>query len=143
MKKAIFSGLLALGLALTSQQEAKAWVNFKFSAGVNWQWQSGNNCLLWGAARGGQVPGPEAFGGYGHPGMAPAFPYFGAAPSGPVGPDASAPTSAPAPAPMQQTLWYGGNPYTTVGYNPYSYETTPTYYYPSYYYYAPSYWYGR
>lgn len=140
MKKAYVSGLLALGLALTAQQEAGAWVNFKFGAGVNWQWQSGNNQVLWGAFRSGQLPGPEAFGGYGHPG---GFPHFGGAPAGTDAPAATSTPSTPAAAaPMQQTLWYGANPFSTVSYNPYSYGYAPSYY-PSYYYYTPTYWYGR
>ena len=81
MRKAFFLGLTALGLALASGQEAKAWTNFKFSAGVNWQWQSGDNCLLWGLFRNGQVPGPEAFQHYGYPPHGSTFPFFGAAPA--------------------------------------------------------------
>lgn len=148
MRKAFFLGLTALGLALASGQEAKAWTNFKFSAGVNWQWQSGDNCLLWGLFRNGQVPGPEAFQHYGYPPHGSTFPFFGAAPAAPA---ATTPTNAnpsSTSVPAQQTGWYGGNPYYTTGYTPYN----PTYAYPTDYgfgagyyggYYYPSYWYGR
>src|SRR5262249_44894416 len=62
MKRILTLGVLALGMTLASQQSASAWCNFKFGAGVNWNWQSGNNCWLWGLCRGGEVPGPEYFG---------------------------------------------------------------------------------
>ena len=82
MKRILTLGVLALGLVLGSQQQASAWVNFKFGAGVNWNWQSGNNCVLWGLWHGGEVPGPEYFGGC--PGGCPS-PYmsYGGGPGGP------------------------------------------------------------
>jgi hypothetical protein len=61
MKRFCSAGLLALSWMLASQDHASAWVNFKFSAGINWQWQSGGNSVLWGAWRNGP-PGCEAFG---------------------------------------------------------------------------------
>lgn len=157
MKKIILSGLLALGAALASQQEAAAWVNFKFSAGINWQLQSGNNNFLWGVFRNGQVPGAEGYpggmpyhGGPGPHGYGSQFPYFGQAAPVPTAPAAAAPTGTAATStPAQQTYWQGGNPFHTVGYNPsynpYTPASYPGYYYPNYYgyYYAPSYWYGR
>jgi hypothetical protein len=163
MKKLFLSGLLALGATLVSQQSAQAWVNFKFSAGVNAHLQSGNNCLLWGLFKDGPG-GPDCFNGhpgglqgypgphgphgpYGPgpgPGYGHDFPFFGSATPVPAAPPAgpTAPTSTPA----QQTYWQGGNPYHTTGYNPgaYPYPTVnPGYYYPANYghYYAPSYWY--
>jgi hypothetical protein len=62
MNRILTLGVLALGLILGSQEKASAWVNFKFGAGVNGNWQSGNNCFLWGLWRGAEVPGPEYFG---------------------------------------------------------------------------------
>lgn len=159
MKKIILSGVLALGLALVSGQQAQAWVNFKVGIGANLQWQSGGNSLLWGMFRGQQ---PGGFGGYdgncgpggcglGHGfglGHGHEYPFFGAAPTtAPVLAAPSAPPAATTPAVTntQPTYWYGGyNPYhlTSYGANPYY---GSSYYYPSYqgYYYAPSYWYGR
>lgn len=139
MNKFILSGMMALGLAMASGQEAKAWVNFKFGVGLNWHWQSGGNNFLWGLARGGQVPGPEAFGYPGggfHPGMGHGqeFPFStSAVPVAPAAPAVASP-AAPSATPAQQAYWYGGNPYHTVGFS-------PSYYTPNYY--APSYWYGR
>jgi hypothetical protein len=63
MKKIVLAGLFAIGLIALSQQQASAWRNSKFSIGLNWEGQSGNNQFLWGTFRNGQVPGPEAFGG--------------------------------------------------------------------------------
>ena len=62
MKRMISLGLLALGLTLAHQQPASAWCNFKFGAGVNWHWQSGNNSYFCGLFKSGEVPGPEYFG---------------------------------------------------------------------------------
>ena len=129
MRKPFLLGLAALGLALASGQEAKAWVNFKFSAGINWQWQSGDNTVLWGLFRNGQVPCPDGFGPHGYPPST--FPYFGSA--APVGPSTTSPTLAtPAPAgpSATHTGWYGGNPYYTTGYTP----SSSNYAYPSNYY---------
>lgn len=39
---------LALCTMLSSTDPASAWVNVRFNAGVNWQWQSGGNSLGWG-----------------------------------------------------------------------------------------------
>jgi hypothetical protein len=168
MKKLLSMGLLTLCALAASQQQAHAWVNAKFSVGLNWQLQSANNNWLWGFWKNGQVPGPEAFGqpaggpgfygpgGMGQPGTGSGqFPYFGGVPqANPPMPQASF-QETPPPAlfnqPQRQTaLNYGMpnyyNPYQTVSYqNGYYY---PNYYgaYPqSYDYasgYAPYYWYG-
>jgi hypothetical protein len=142
-------------LALTERQ-AHAWVNCKFSIGLNWSLQSGNNNLFWGLFKNGQVPGPEAFGGGGPfqygPFMPPAgqtmpFPYFGQNQQQPT------PQAMPqaAPAANQNTFYYlqnqGWNPYQTVSYQPNGYYY-PSSFYPTYYnayaYQAPYYWYqGR
>src|SRR6267378_4510824 len=88
MKKLLSMGLLTVCALLISEHQAQAWMNAKFSIGLNWHIQSGNNNWLWGAWKNGQVPGPEAFGGgmpYGNvpfgtnpPGGS--FPFFGSAP---------------------------------------------------------------
>jgi len=127
MKKLVLSGLIALGLTLAGGEKASAWVNFKFGVGANIDWQSGGNNLLWGAFRGDQVPGPEAYGHHGGfgPQFAPGMPL-------PAAPEAKT-------SPAQPTYWYGGNPYHAVGYSPYSnpYYSNPyqnsTYYLPMQY----------
>lgn len=98
MNKIFLAGLLAVGTIAVSCQQASAWVNTRFSVGLNWEMQSGGNNLLWGAWRNGQPPGPEAFGGggghgYGYGGGFPAPSYgmpmpqnFGPAPQGPMPP---------------------------------------------------------
>ena len=92
MKKLLSIGLLAMCAFALSEHPAQAWVNSRFSIGLNWHHQSANTSYLWGLWRNGQVPGPEAFGagpgmggpGMGGPGMgAPLpqsqpFPFFGA-----------------------------------------------------------------
>ena len=55
-------GLLAFGLLALAQQPAAAWVNSKFSIGLNASCQSGNNSFFWGLYKNGQLPGPEAYG---------------------------------------------------------------------------------
>jgi hypothetical protein len=168
MKKLLSMGLLTLCALTISQQQAQAWVNAKFSVGLNWQLQSGNNNVFWGAWKNGQVPGPEAFGqGYGGPSMygpggmsqppASAFPYFGSQPNPQSMPQAQSyqggfPETAP-PALAAQNYGpanYYYNPYQTVSYQNASYYY-PNYSYPNYSYPAypqyygqvPSYWYNN
>ena len=154
MKKILSLGLLTVCALAMSERQAHAWVNAKFSIGLNWQLQSANNNFLWGVYKNGQVPGPEAFGGGSAPfpygvGPGPAmnlpgqFPFFGQNPQG-MPQTVPAQTNAPPQASMTQGYY---NPYQTASYQHYGYYY-PTYYYPnnqSYYYYqAPSYWYqGR
>ena len=57
MKKFLTMGVLALAVAVLSQQQAPAWVNLNAGVGANLGFQSGGNCLLWGAYRNGQPPG--------------------------------------------------------------------------------------
>jgi hypothetical protein len=112
MKRFLSIGLLATSAVLADQAPASAWVNFKFSAGVNWQFQcAGNNF------RNGQPPGPEAIhGAHGHGQShfhgyaAPQQPYYGFNPTMPQQPPApangapsAAPTSLPAAAPESST----------------------------------------
>jgi hypothetical protein len=144
MKKLLSIGLLSVCALAFSEHQAQAWVNCKFSVGLNWQLQSGNNNFFWGAWKNGQVPGPEAFA----PGMpyggGGAFPYFGYAPQ-------AAPQAVPTQtAPPPQAAYYTPqtyNPYQTVSYQTYGYYYYPNTYYPihqQYYGPAPTYWYqGR
>jgi hypothetical protein len=155
MKKILSIGLLTLCALALGEREAHAWVNSKFSIGLNWHLQSGNNNILWGAWRNGQVPGPEAFG---HPGgplqfgpgpnhsphMPPAatFPYFG---HNPQTMPAGFPQETAPPPTLSQGYGYHWSPYGSYNaFQPVSYMPGyyPTYYYPSYYaYQAPYYWY--
>jgi hypothetical protein len=149
MKKLLSMGLLTLCALALTQQQAHAWVNAKFSVGLNWHIQSANNNVLWGMWKNGQVPGPEAFGGGAGPfpsGVGPGpymtpagqFPFFGSNPQGtPQSQPASFPAqTAPPPtiAAVPQQPYYGmpqngnSNPYQTV-----SYQQNSGYYYPNYY----------
>jgi len=164
MKKILSIGLLTVCALVVTERQADAWVNSKFSIGLNWHLQSANNNVLWGAWKNGQVPGPEAFGHGGGPlqfGPGPqmppagAFPWFGHNPQGyPQATPAGFPTET-APPPLaaqgQQTYFpmqYGYyNPYQTVSYQPSGYYY-PNYaqqnYYQPYMNQAPYYWYqGR
>jgi hypothetical protein len=120
MKRFLSIGLLALGAMLGDQAPASAWVNFKFSAGINWQWQSAGNNFLWGLWRNGQPPGPEAFGAHEHGQShfhgyaAPQQPYYGFRPTMPQQQQAPA-AGAPATAPT--SLPGGPQPATTPGYS--------------------------
>jgi len=60
MKKFVATSLLALCAIALAQSEASAWQKFSFGIGLNWNYASGGNSLLWGAWRNGQPPGPEA-----------------------------------------------------------------------------------
>lgn len=147
MKKILSISLLTLCALAVAERPAHAWVNSKFSIGLNWHLQSANNNVLWGAWKNGQVPGPEAFGQPGGPlqfgpgpYMPPAngFPWFGNTPGG------------QAPYNYQQAYYAAPNPYQNpyqqVSYQPGGYYH-PSYFYPTYYGYAydpPYYWYqGR
>ncbi len=168
MKKFLFLGLAALGLGLVIDRPADAWVNSKFSIGLNWHRQSGGNNLLWGVFRNGQVPGPEGGGFHGgylpHGDHAPTFPgfhpagpnefqYFGQKPQNQNG---NQPNPQPAAAAAQQPQayglvpnWYNQSLYQAVNYTPNyyypaDYSSTGNFY-PGYYGYfqPPSYWFGR
>lgn len=163
MKKLLSMGLLTLCALAVSEREAQAWVNAKFSVGLNWQLQSANNNWLWGFWKNGQVPGPEAFGqpgggGYGPTMYAPGgmqmpqgvFPYFGGSNAPQQMPAAQgAPTETMPPALAQQpqafntaSQNYFYNPYQTVSYQQGAYY--PNYYgaYPQSYGYGYGYGYG-
>lgn len=146
MRKILVFSALALGVALASEQTASAWVNFKFGAGVNWNWQSGGNNFLWGAFRNGQPPGPDCGPGYGyHPPGGPTFPgpvppygpqdfqYFGnrtnpAQPPMPQGTQAPAQNQNPI-AQFYQMPNYNRSTFQPVSYNPYGSRSAATYYY--------------
>lgn len=57
MRKLSLLGPFALLIVLMLQQQSPAWLNFKFGAGINWNWQSGGNNVFWGLFRNGQPPG--------------------------------------------------------------------------------------
>ncbi len=162
MKKLLSMGLLTVCALAVAEQQAQAWVNSKFSIGLNWQTQAANNNFLWGVFKNGQVPGPEAFGVPGHgsgnfgPGggyMPPAaqqmFPYYGSAPAqynptAPVGYPQGIPPAFQQGAPnlpSNAAAHAPGNAYQPVTYQHRS--TYPAYYpYASQYsYQAPYYWY--
>jgi hypothetical protein len=152
MRKILVMGVMALGLALASEQTASAWVNFKFGAGVNWNWQSGGNNFLWGLFRNGQPPAPDCPPGYGYgpgvghgyPGPGPYGPSF-PGPIPPYGPQDfqyfgnRTPSQPPVPQgtqgqtqPMPVAQAY--RPYTQplvrpVSYNPYGSSPAASYYY--------------
>ncbi len=157
MKRLLSIGLLTVCALAVSERQANAWVNAKFSIGMNWHLQSANNNTLWGVFKNGQVPGPEAFGAGMYPGPIPfgtnppggTFPFYGNGPQGyPQGmPAQAAPTQAP-----QQHAYYGQNAFQSASYQPSSYYdynynysySYPNYGYSGYSYQVPSYWYqGR
>jgi hypothetical protein len=143
MKQMWIAGLLALGAMSLTAQPASAWINSKFGVGLNWDWQSGGNNLLWGVWRGGQPPGHDHFAypayvphhhGHHHHGHA----TF-AEPRAPLAQPAPAhAATVPAPATTaaaQNSTYYYQPTYQSVTYPGYA---MPTYYYPATYYY-----YGR
>jgi hypothetical protein len=154
MKKVLLGGIAALAVVLATDRPASAWINSKFSVGLNWAYQSGGNNLLWGLFRNGQPPGPEAYGNGHHapPFQVAPFPYFGGVPNGAphggnaygsYGNDGAAPammpTTPPPPAGDARTppssavahfhpaVWH-----TPAAYQPVSYYSSPYYPYPQY-----------
>ncbi len=139
MKKILTLGLLAVVAALGTSRSADAWTNCKFSIGLNWACQSGNNSFLWGLWHNGQVPEYDGYGGGHYNGLPPGygppyppgtqpFPYFGTNKQ-------QQHQSMPSAAAGSSTSYYH-----QANYAP-SYQTpsTPTSYMPSYY--SPSYYY--
>lgn len=59
MKKFLATGVLALAAAALSQQQASAWCNNSFSAGISWSHQSGGNSFMWGLWRSAQPGEPS------------------------------------------------------------------------------------
>ncbi|MSQ95729.1 MAG: hypothetical protein EXR98_14405 [Gemmataceae bacterium] len=125
MKKLVLAAVLAVSAMAITQQQASAWVNSRFSLGLNWGYQSGGNNFLWGAWKNGQPPGPEAFGAGHIPSFAP-MPQHAPHGYAPVMPQA---------APNQTTYQYSvpyqyGSPYQFANYpRPVYYYPAPTYYY--------------
>lgn len=143
MKKILTTGILALAVAALYAQTADAWINSKFGIGLNWNYQSGGNNLLWGAFRNGQPPAPDCGtcpGGPGgiYPGAAPFHGYLqqpGAEQGGFTGSLDAAPS--PANAVPGRTQSYSNRTYNgqTVNYQyPYQGYTYPNYYNYNYYY---------
>ncbi len=128
MKKIFVAALLAVSAIALSQQEASAWINSRIGIGMNWDWQSGGNSLLWGAWRDGQ-PGGEAFGTPRCPrpaaGPSHGFPQPTGAPA-PAGFHPVPPGFGPVPTgSMPRQQMYPGSPYGTANY------ARPIYYYPN------------
>ena len=148
MKKLLVLSILTIGSMILLERPADAWINAKFSAGINWELQSGNNTLLWGAWRNGESQCPEWQGGAGYQGTAQSFPYFGAAPGmQPPAAYAQQPAAAPQQTSQFSTIpgWHNQGPYIPASYSPSQYAPnyyTPNYYAPGYYN-VPAYWYGR
>jgi hypothetical protein len=153
MKKILGLSLLAAFVFLATERPAQAWIDCKWSVGLNWHWQSGGNNLLWGLYRNGQVPGPWGDGLI--PGLQPAppngpVPYCGPGPYGgaaPAGPDAypyygappapnAAPPAVPAARTSGQQAWHFGTiPNWSApqnGYQQTGYYQNPASYYPNY-----------
>lgn len=148
MKKLIVFSVLATALALTSQNTASAWSNIKFGAGVNLHWQTGDNNLLWGFFRNGQIPHPGGFQAYPMHGHGYAAPYV--VPGGDSGSSGGEKNTAVPTTPTNQVGYQGYNPYgyQNQPYYPASYQQGNPYqlpaYYPSHYsQQVPAYWYGR
>ncbi len=157
MKKFLTIGVLALVLLALPRQQASAWIKCNFSVGLNFNFESGNNCWLWGAFRNGQVPGyPTDAGCHGNNGNNGIYPYAspfggsgigsdygyngyegdpGAAAHGavPTGASQSPPQTNPPPVAKgndSQTTSRGNAGYQPVGYRP----QYPNYYQNSGYY---------
>lgn len=122
MKKLCILGVAAFAIAMLPQQ-ASAWCNVKFGAGVNFQWQSGDNHIGKHLYHSGQVPGyGGGYGGYG----------FGHGPQVIVvdqhqGGNGQGSDEVKAPA-MNQAQTVPMSPYHYSSYQGYHYEQ-PAYYY--------------
>ena len=116
MLRTLFLGLSALGLSLIVQSEASAWVNVKFSAGVNFQWESSHH-----GGRGCRncSSGPVSYGSpvsYGEGYSSPSYSsgeFSGLPPATSFG---------------QAPIGYG-NSFQPASYSPYSYAPMPYYQY--------------
>ena len=124
MKNVLTAGVLAIAVIAASQQQASAWINARIGVGVNFGWQSGDNCFGWcGLWQNGPYPGDSGH-HHGHHGPyePPVYlPYIWVGhPHG----------HANVPAPSFETM------------APFQYAY-PSYPAPVYYYYPASYYYGR
>jgi hypothetical protein len=124
MKKVLATGLIAIALIASSQQQASAWVNARVGVNVNLGWQTGGNCFFWGLWQSGEYPGDSHHDHH--------FGYF----------------VPPVPVPY---IWVGHphghaayptpGPVDSFAMTPYQY---PVYAQPTYYYYYPTTnYYGR
>lgn len=166
MKKLLTAGIIAMALVVSTQQQASAWCKWNFSAGVSLSYEGGNNNLMWGLLRNGQVPGYPTDVYQGHYAMQnfvpnTAFPGYGAAPGYggypamdggaiPYPQPLPAPTPTPAPkAETTQAIYYSNMNQQQSGYYQYpqmNYYQAPAYGYSPYgygSYQVPSYWYGN
>jgi hypothetical protein len=127
MKKILVASALALALAAGTQQPASAWCSAKFSIGLNCEFSSGNNNLLWGLFKNGQVP--DGYGG------GPLGEFYAPVPT-PVGPHGF---TAPAPTPVQtpRSYYTPSSPLANYPANYYYPQAYPANYYPSTNYYYP------
>jgi hypothetical protein len=128
MKKVLVLSCLTLGGLAAAQQQASAWCNFKFSAGINCSYTGGDKCLLWGLYKSGPMPGCCPAPGYGDYGAAGYD--MGQGPAAHVNNVPVAQPNSIKPVDYQSMMYYP-SAYQPVGYYNYGY-------YP-----APSYWYGR
>ena len=146
MKKLLVLGFSAVVVALATGRPADAWINSKFSVGLNWQWQSANNNFLWGVFRNGEVP--QGGGAY-YMGAPPAtvpgqqpFPWFGNTP-----PQSNNPAASAGPMPYSNASYSdaGIDFYSPASYQPnYQQGYQPSYepnYYGTGYYNQPFTWY--
>lgn len=143
MKKFMMAGVLALGVALLAQQPASAWSKWNFSVGLNFSYEGANNSYLWGAVRGGQVPGYPTDVGHGFYNQGGGTVYdqgyygqgdaHGYAPSYPAQ-QFQAPLPQQAPETKKEetkTSWYGNPNYQPAVY----YYQTPAHHTPTQHYY--------
>jgi len=153
MKKLIILSAVTGALLLATEQQASAWSNIKFGAGVSLHWQTGDNNLLWGVFRNGQIPHPYGgftggYGGHGgHGGYGQQYmPY-------PISTDSGNSVSTPSQTPDASSTNKGqasqvnyANPYGNYGYQPVGYYqnySAPAANYSYYSYQVPYYWYGN
>jgi hypothetical protein len=149
---------LALGLVAMSQQEAKAWCKWSVNAGISINYEGGNNNCLWGAFRGGQVPGypTDVFQGgfnmphanFGYPPAYPVFQDYGAYHGGqpqPAAPNGDQkPPQAKQPDTTTRAIYYPNQNYQSAGYYyPAAYYQQPAANYGYGFSQVPSYWYGN
>ena len=148
MKKLTIAGALALGLVLTFQQEASAWMKWGINFGIGLNYEGGNNNWFWGLVRSGQAPGypTDVYIGrwaspvWGYP-VYPGHDYSGCVASIP-----DYHVSQEPPATTAQAIYYSNSGYQPAAYNYASagYYQYPAYNYTSYGYgQVPSYWYGK
>lgn len=128
MRKILAMGAFALTLTLAQTQEVSAWINHRFSIGLNWEWQSGNNNLLWGAFRNGNPGEPLPPGGFGHCFGHGCNTGFGFDNPFHYGASLEPPAYTPPPPSPTQAYYPPAYPYHNVGYG---YYTMPVYYYPT------------